>query len=168
MLASDLREIDIADFIPSQRQLLTKTKLHQYVPPHILGNLTPETLPTLRGYLYPITVDEVMKWHLDCDVFWFWLTVENEQITKLYKMKSAAVEVIGNILSGDVLDTKLAGTQLKAAQLLLGLRDKPNNSVTQNTVNVSSGEALPKSLRKKSTVELQEELKRIESKNNPD
>lgn len=164
-----VEEIDISEFIPTQRQLLAKAKLHQFVPSNIIGGLTPETISKIRGYLFPITVEEILKWHFDCKVFWFWFVLENEQVTKLNAMKGAAVGVIRDILQGDVADSKLAGVQLKAASMLLNLSDKPSSSITKNTMNISSSSSdLPKALKKKSTVELQEELKRIEAQITPE
>jgi hypothetical protein len=163
-----VEELDISEFRPTQRQLLAKTKLHTFVPAHIIGGLTPETLTSLRGYLFPVSVDEILRWHLESRIFWFWFVIQNEQVTRLHSMKGSAVEAISNILHGDVLDSKLAGIQLKAAQLLLNLTDKATTSVTQNTMHISSGSDLPKTLRKKSNVELQEELKRLEAKMDPE
>jgi hypothetical protein len=163
-----VEELDISEFQPTQRQLLAKIKLHTYVPAHVIGALTPETITTLRGYLFPISMDEIQRWHIESRVFWFWFILPNEQATRLYHMKGAAVDAINNILTGDVLDSKLAGIQLKAAQLLLNMTEKSTTSVTQNTMHISSGADLPKSLRKKSNVELQEELKKLEAKLDPE
>jgi len=168
MTQYNIEDLDISEFQPTQRQLLAKTKLHQFVPAHIIGCLTPESLPNLRGYLYPISVEEVLEWHINNRVFWFWLTIANEQVTKLFSMKAQAVQTISNILNGDLPDAKLASVQLKAAQLLLELKESPTRSVTKNTMNITGSSSLPKSLKKKSLVELQEELKRLDTKNNPD
>lgn len=169
MTLYSFEELDISEFLPSQRQLLAKTKLHQYVPSNVIGGLTPENIGNLRGYLYPISVDEILRWHLECKIFWFWFVIPNEQVTKLHAMKGKAVAAIQSILNGDVLDSKLAGIQLKAAQLLLNLTDKPSTSVTQNTMHITGGaNDLPKALKKKSNIELQEELKRLEAKINPE
>ncbi len=159
-------EQELQDFQPTQRQLLAKLKLHQYVPASIIGGLTPKNVEQLEAYLYPVTSSEVMRWHLDSKIFWFWFTLQNEQATALHNMKRRAVQVFNDILDNQIPDAKLASVQLKAAQMLLNITDKPTTTVTQNTMNISRDD-VPRSLKKKSTVELQEELKRLEMKNNP-
>ena len=161
-----IAELDLAEFQPTQRQLLTKLKLHQYVPSHIIGGLTPKNVGSLESYLYPVTGDEILRWHLENRIFWFWFTIQNEQATALHRMKGRAVQVFSDILENQIPDAKLAAVQLKAAQMLLNITDKATTTVTQNTMNVGRDD-VPRSLKKKSTVELQEELKRLESKNNP-
>lgn len=166
MAQYEMEDIDISEFQPTQRQLLAKIKLHQFVPQNIIGGLSPETIGNLRAYIFPISVEEIQEWHMDNRVFWFWFTIRNEQTVRLHSLKSMAADTIGAILRGDVADVKLAGVQLKAAQLMLDLRDKPDQVVTNNTMNISgNSHSLPRSLKKKSTIELQEELKRLDTDN---
>ena len=169
MTQYEIEDLDISEFRPSQRQLLAKTKLHQFVPAQVIGALTPESIVNIRGYLYPISIEEVQEWNINNKVFWFWFTIANEQVTQLFSMKGLAVDVIRNILTGEVADSKIAGIQLKAAQLLLDLKDSPSKSVNHSTVNIAGDrQRVPRSLQKKSTIELQEELKRLDTKNNQD
>ncbi len=160
-------EFNISDFIPTQRQLLAKTKLHMYVPPNVIGGLMPSNISKIRGYLYPITVPEIEEWNLNISIFWFWFTLPNEQVLRLHSMRGEATDKLGEILRGEVPDAKMAATQLKAAQLILNLNDKPSANVTRNTMNIQGGPSdIPKNLQKKSTIELQEELKKLRAENN--
>ena len=167
MTLSREEEFNISDFIPTQRQLLAKTKLHMYVPPNVIGGLMPSNISKLRGYLYPITIPEIEEWALSTSIFWFWFTLPNEQVLRLHAMRGEATDRIGEILRGEVADAKMAATQLKAAQLILNLNDKPSPMVTRNTMNIQGGPSdIPKNLQKKSTIELQEELKKLREANN--
>ena len=169
MTQYEVEDLDISEFRPSQRQLLAKTKLHQFVPSGVIGALTPDGLVDLRGYLFPISIEEVKEWHINNRVFWFWFTIANEQVTQLFQMKGLAVDAIRNILTGDIPDSKLTGIQLRAAQLLLDLKESPSKSVNNSTVNIAGDrQRIPRALQKKSTIELQEELKRLDTKNNQD
>lgn len=165
-MASDLMPIDtydIANFLPTKKQEYAKYKLHQFIDPGTIGKLTVQNIGRVKQYFDPITESEILDWAFNQPGFWQWFVVANEQQFALNSLKPEAVKCIGEILKGNVADAKLASTQLKAAQLLLSMSDKPSANITQNTMNIRGTSEVPKMLAKKTTGQIQDEILKLKS-----
>jgi hypothetical protein len=161
-----MTDFDIANFQATDKQLLAKVKVHQYVSPQVLGTLTMDNIHRIRQYIYPISIEDLKDWVLEDEAFWYWFILPNEQALRLSRMKAQAVSVLQDVLTGQVPDAKLAGIQLKAAQLLLSMSDKPQQNVTKNSLNITGRPEVPKELAKKSTVDLQNEILKLQKEHN--
>lgn len=159
---------DISEYQPTRKQSLTKLKLHQYVNPQIIGSLTPLTLPKIRQYLYPTTVEEVERWAASEPIFWYWFIMPNEQVEKLNALKNEAVDTLSKLMTEEIIDGKAAQVKLKVAQLVLGISEKPQvqTTVTKNTMHVQGLKEIPKALEKKSHAELHSEIMRLNQAHN--
>lgn len=155
-------DFDIATYKASKRQQYVKYKLHQCISPQEIGQMTIKNIHRVRHYFYPIEMEEIIGWAMDSSVFWQWLVIANEQIFELNALRPSAVGCIKSILEGDVADSKMAQTQLKAAQLLLSMSDKPPTHVTQNTMNIGGERLIPKALAKKTPAQIQEEILKLQ------
>lgn len=153
---------DIAKFRPTKRQEYVKHKLHQYIDGETIGKLTPQNIGKMKQYFYPIEEKEIIEWAVNVPGFWPWLVVANEQQFELNALKPEAVNCIGSILKGEVADGKLAQTQLRAAQILLSISERPTTNVTQNTMNIRGVTNAPKMLMKKTTTQLQDEILKLQ------
>lgn len=152
----------LSQFQPTEKMILLKEKLHKYLPDHVIGQLAPENLDKIKSYLYPISVDEARGWASNYPSFWFWLILPHSQIVRQERMKSKAMDVLQDVLDGNVADSKLAGIQLNAVKMLLSLQEKPTKNITTNNLNVSKGAgSIPKHLAKKSTGELASEIAKL-------
>lgn len=153
---------DIAKFKPNKRQEYVKHKLHQHIDIETIGKLTAQNIGRIKQYFYPVEEKEIIDWAVNTPGFWPWLVISNEQQFELNALKPEAVNCIGSILKGDVADAKLAQTQLRAAQILLSISERPQTNVTQNTMNIRGVTNAPKMLMKKTTGQLQDEILKLQ------
>jgi len=162
------QEIDIESFTPTNRQKIAKQLLHSNVNQQIIGTLTPENMSRLRMFLYPITLDEILRWHTSDSRFWVWFKISNVHFSKIEELKKKAVGSLSAIIDGEFDDAKAAGVRLNAAKLVLDFDNKPQTNVTANTMNVTARNGIPKALAKKSNEEIQAEILKISEAHNLD
>ena len=162
-MTEQIDEFDIAKYKPTKKQEYVKHKLHQCIDPCTIGKLTLNNIGRIKQYFYPVEEREIQEWATVSVGFWPWLVISNEQQFELNALKPQAVGCIGSILKGEIADAKLAQTQLKAAQLLLSISDRPSTSVTNNNMSIRGSSDAPRMLQRKTEGQLKEDILKLQA-----
>lgn len=146
-------------YIPTDRQISFKLKLHKAVNPAVLNKLTKESICLLKNVVAPFTIEEIQKWADATPLFFEWLLAPDDSDILLHKAKTKAANVLIDILDIPCDDPKTLALKIKAAELTLKINQPPQQKII-NKLSLPGG--IPKELLNKPIDALQGELKRLQ------